>query len=358
MNITKKILSVILSVILAVAVFGVCASAEGTANGDESMTVTVSTDKDEYSPGDDITVTVSLKTNYNMTAFRFPILFNSDVFEIPNLIGLTALNTTKAKGTLLANSLNDGSVTVDGYDSSEFSVVLVQWTAGISASTMGCLNLPDGEESFSFKVKAKSSAAGKEGTFFIPSEYKGFYNQAIQTPTDATTIYYIDDAKFTKEFISKTVNVVGETVDLVPNSAYDSKAVIDKTNMVVYGFDVGMTSTAELKQKVIATGNGTIKVVYTEYGLGTGSKINVVVDNAIVKSYSVVIFGDVNGDALIDTNDYADIGTVVAALTTYTDPVTIMAADVNGDGNVDIFDSDTIKSIAGALTVIDQVNPY
>ena len=172
MNITKKILSVILSVILAVAVFGVCASAEGTANGDESMTVTVSTDKDVYAPGDEITVTVSLKTNFNMTAFRFPILFNSDVFEIPNLIGLTALNTTKVKGTLLANSLNDGSASVDGYDSSEFSVVLVQWTAGITDSTMGVLNLPNGEQSFSFKVKAKTSAAGKEGTFFIPSGYK------------------------------------------------------------------------------------------------------------------------------------------------------------------------------------------
>ena len=44
MNITKKILSVILSVVLAVAVFGVCASAEGTANGDESMKVTITTD--------------------------------------------------------------------------------------------------------------------------------------------------------------------------------------------------------------------------------------------------------------------------------------------------------------------------
>ena len=188
MKITKKILSVILSVVLAVAVFGVCASAEGTANGDESMTVTVKTDKDEYAPGDDVTVTVSLKTNYNMTAFRFPVLFNSDVFEIPNLIGLTALNTAKAKGTILANSLNDGSTTVEGYDSSEFSCILVQWTAGVSNSTLGCLNLPNGEDVFSFKIKAKSSAAGKSGTILVPKEYTGFYNQAIQTPTDATTI--------------------------------------------------------------------------------------------------------------------------------------------------------------------------
>ncbi len=358
MNITKKILSVILSVILAVAVFGVCASAEGTANGDESMTVTVSTDKDVYAPGDEITVTVSLKTNFNMTAFRFPILFNSDVFEIPNLIGLTALNTTKVKGTLLANSLNDGSTSVDGYDSSEFSVVLVQWTAGITDSTMGVLNLPNGEQSFSFKVKAKTSAAGKEGTFFIPSEYKGFYNQAIQTPTDATTIYYIDDTKFTKNFVDKTVSVVGETVDLVPNAAYDSQAVIDKDRMFVYGFDVGMGTTAELKQKVVASGSGTIKVVYTEYGLGTGAKINVLSDNTVVKSYTIIIFGDVNGDAVIDTNDSSDVLSAASGLKDYEDDCIIMAADLNGDGNIDTMDSGIVFSVASAIIDLDQVNPY
>lgn len=358
MNITKKILSVILSVILAVAVFGVCASAEGTANGDESMTVTVSTDRDVYAPGDEITVTVSLKTNFNMTAFRFPILFNSDVFEIPNLIGLTALNTTKVKGTLLANSLNDGSTSVDGYDSSEFSVVLVQWTAGITDSTMGVLNLPNGEQSFSFKVKAKTSAAGKEGTFFIPSEYKGFYNQAIQTPTDATTIYYIDDTKFTKNFVDKTVSVVGETVDLVPNAAYDSQAVIDKDRMFVYGFDVGMGTTAELKQKVVASGSGTIKVVYTEYGLGTGAKINVLSDNTVVKSYTIIIFGDVNGDAVIDTNDSSDVLSAASGLKDYEDDCIIMAADLNGDGNIDTMDSGIVFSVASAIIDLDQVNPY
>ena len=258
----------------------------------------------------------------------------------------------------MANSLNDGSTSVDGYDSSEFSVVLVQWTAGITDSTMGVLNLPNGEQSFSFKVKAKTSAAGKEGTFFIPSEYKGFYNQAIQTPTDATTIYYIDDTKFTKNFVDKTVSVVGETVDLVPNAAYDSQAVIDKDRMFVYGFDVGMGTTAELKQKVVASGSGTIKVVYTEYGLGTGAKINVLSDNTVVKSYTIIIFGDVNGDAVIDTNDSSDVLSAASGLKDYEDDCIIMAADLNGDGNIDTMDSGIVFSVASAIIDLDQVNPY
>lgn len=358
MNLTKKILSVILSVILAVAVFGVCASADGTANGDESMAVTITTDKQEYAPGEDVTVTVSLKTNFNMTAFRFPILFDSAVFEVPNLIGLTALNTTKAKGTIMQNSLIEASKIDSTYDSSEFSCVLVQWTAVVSNSTLGCLNLPEGEESFSFKVKAKSSAAGKSGTFFIPEEYKGFYNQAIQTPTDATTIYYIDDAKFAKSFVSATVSVVGETVDLVPNAAYESQAVIDKENMVVYGFEIGMSTTAELKQKVIATGAGTIKVGYTEYGLGTGSLINLVVDDTVVKTYTVVIFGDVNGDAVIDTNDAGAVEAVSNGVQDFESDAIFFAADINGDGVVDPMDSSLEDAVANGVSDIDQVNPY
>jgi hypothetical protein len=160
------------------------------------------------------------------------------------------------------------------------------------------------------------------------------------------------------DFISKTVNVVGETADLVLNTAYDSNAVIDKTNMVVYGFDVGMSTTAELKQKVVASGAGSLKVEFTEYGLGTGSKINVVVDDAIVKTYSVVIFGDVNGDALIDSNDFSDISSVSVSLKDYTDDCLIFAADVNGDSVVDVIDAGIVFSVAVSLSDLDQTNPY
>jgi hypothetical protein len=211
---------------------------------------------------------------------------------------------------------------------------------------------------FTFTVKAKSSAAGKTGTFFVPAEYTGFYNQAVETPTDATTIYYIDSESFAMDFISKTVNVVGETADLVPNAAYDSNAVIDKTNMVVYGFDIGMSTTAELKQKIVASGAGSIKVDYTDLGLGTGAKINVVVDDTIVKTYSVVIFGDVNGDALTDGNDVLNVMLVAGSVSEFSEQCVLMAADLNGDGIVDGVDLGKILPVAGSVEVLDQTNPY
>lgn len=358
MNIAKKILSVILSVVLAVAVFGVCASAEGTASSNESMEVTITTDQQEYAPGDTVTVHVSLKTNYNMTAFRFPIMFDTEVFEIPNLISLTALNTTKAKGTLIANSQNDGKFIPEGYDAETYSCILVQWTAGVSNSTLGCLNLPDGEESFTFNVKAKTSAAGKSGTFLIPPEYTGFYYQAITTPTDATTIYQIDPANLTMNFVSATVSVVGETADLVPNAAYDSNAVIDKTNMFVYGFDTGMASSADIRKKVTASGGGSLRITPTEYGVGTGTKIDVVVDETVVKTYYAVIFGDVNGDSVIDNIDAGNALAYVSLAGSFDDPAMIFAADVTGDGVVDNIDSGKILAVVSLADSLNQVKPY
>lgn len=358
MKTAKKILSVILSVVLAVAVFGVCASAEGTASGNESMEVTIFTDKSEYAPGDTVTVHVSIKTNYNMTAFRFPILFDTEVFEIPNLISLTALNTTKAQGNLVANSANDGKFIPEGYDAETYSCILVQWTATVSNSALGCLNLPDGEESFTFNVKAKTSAAGKTGTFLIPPEYTGFYYQAIQTPTDATTIYQIDPANLTMNFVSASVNVVGETADLVPNAAYDSNAVVDKTNMFVYGFDTGMLTSADVRKKVTASGGGSLKITPTEYGVGSGTKIDVVVGDEIVKTYSVVVFGDVNGDALLENADAGGILAVGSLIGSFDDPAVKYAADVTGDGAIDVVDSGRVLAVASLVETLDQVKPY
>ena len=92
--------------------------------------------------------------------------------------------------------------------------------------------------------------------------------------------------------------------------------------------------------------------------MGTGAKINVVVDDAVVKTYSVVIFGDVNGDALIDGNDVSDIIAVGGSLKEFTETCLVMAADVNGDDSIDGFDSGKTLGVAGSIDELDQTNPY
>ena len=159
-------------------------------------------------------------------------------------------------------------------------------------------------------------------------------------------------------FESANVNIIGETADLVPNEAYESNAVIDKENMYVYGFNTGMTSNAEIKQKVKASGAGSLKITGTELGVGTGTVIDVVVDDAAVKSYIIIVFGDVNGDAVIDTNDALDTLAVGSTLKSFSSQAVVFAADVTGDGTVDSADALKILAVAGTLASLDQVNPY
>jgi hypothetical protein len=240
MKIVKKILAICIAIVLSVSVFSICASAAGTATGNEAMTVTVTTDKQTYSPSDTVTVSITVSCNYNATCLRFPVMYDASVYEMPTLINLTAYNTCKSSGTMSSNIKNDGTFIPSNYTAANFGCVLIQWTATVTGGTVGCLNNSTGELCFTFQLKAKASAAGKTGSIFIPPESDLFYYQAIQTPTDATTFYYMNKTTDTLTFVAANASVVGEEVKLIPNATNSSKAVVDDTKLYVYGLATGI----------------------------------------------------------------------------------------------------------------------
>lgn len=357
MKIFKKILAITLTVILAVTVFSISASAVD-ANGDESLTVTVTTDTETYAPGDTVTVTVSIKSNYNITSFRYPIMFDASVYELPTLINLTTYNSCKTGGTIGSNTTNDGSFIPSNYTASDFGCVVVQWTASVVQGQLGCINSADGEACFSFILTAKTSAAGKTGTILIPPESDLFYYQAIKDPADATTIYYLTKETLTASYVPANASVVGEEVGLKPNNDYGTPAIVDNDNLWIYGLPLDLTGNAMLKSYVKATGGATIRTTATEYGFGTGSIVNLQVDDVIVKTYHIVIFGDVNGDCLTDSNDLTVATSVAALVADLPEAYQKFAGDVNGDGFFDSGDLAIYTNVAANIASINQSKPY
>lgn len=357
MKIAKKILAIALTAILSVTVLAVSASAVD-ANGDESLTVTVTTDTENYAPEDTVTVTVSIKSNYNLTAFRYPIMFDASVYEMPTLISLTALNSCKTGGTIGSNTSNDGSFIPDNYTASDFGCIVVQWTASVTQGKVGCINAPEGEACFSFILKAKSSAAGKTGTILIPPESDQFYYQAIKDPADATTIYYLSSETLTSSYVPANANVVGEEVGLAANNDYGTPGIVDNDNLWVYGLPLDLTGNAMLKQYVKATGGATIRSTATQYGFGTGATVNLQVDDVIVKTYHIVIFGDLNGDCLTDSNDLTTATSISSLIAELPERYQVFAGDVNGDGQVDSGDLAIYTNVAANIATINQSQPY
>ncbi len=358
MKISKKFLAVILAVILAFSVFAVSASAAGTPTGSEAMTVTITTDNETYEAEQLVQVRVTIASNYNVPSFRFPIMFDASVYEIPTIIGLTGYGTCASSGSLNSNVEDTAQFIPSEYSTDDFGCVLVQWTASVSNGEVGHINNPNGELAFTFELKTKASAVGKTGTIFIPEESNLFYYQAIENPADATSFYYLDASTCAMTFVPANVQVVGEQVALVPNEDYGTPAVIDEENRLVYGFNQGIESNSVIKEYIKATGGAVIRSDANDIGYGTGTKINLQIDAVTVKTYTVVIFGDVDGDAYADINDLPHILAYANSSSICDDNAILLAGDLTNDGLLDINDLPIFIAVSSSAVILDQTNPY
>lgn len=357
-KISKKILAILLAVTLALSLFAVSASAAGTPTGTEAMTVTITTDNETYEAESAVQVKVTIACNYNVPSFRFPIMFDSEVYELPTIIGLKAYGDCAANGTINSNTADGASFIPEAYDPSAFGCVLIQWTASVVGGEIGCLNNEAGELAFTFELKTKKSAVGKTGTIFIPAESDLFYYQAIENPADATSFYYLDATTCAVTFVEANAMVVGEQVALVPNEDFGTPGIVDEENRRIYGLAQGVASNAEIKEYIKSTGNAVIRSTPTEFGYGTGTKVNLAIDGVNVKSYDLIIFGDVDGDAVCDINDMNYVLLCTAGSADYDDPVIIFAGDLTGDEVIDVTDVGVYMLAISGATDIDQSNPY
>ncbi len=78
---------------------------------------------------------------------------------------------------------------------------------------------------------------------------------------------------------------------------------------------------------------------------GTGTVINVLKDDEVVKTYILVVKADVNGDGVCDVLDYQEIENYNGGLTGFSD-YNMIAADLNNDGTIDDLD---VELFAGLL---------
>lgn len=364
MKISKKIFAILLAVVLTLSVFAVAASAAGTAQGDEWMTVTITTDKgtETCETKETVEVTVSIACNYNVPTFRFPILYDKSVLQTKTLLGQAALNTCATAGTLSYNKVTVDAETginpalPEGYDPDQWGVVLFQWVANTTGS-VGCINNPDGEAAFKFNLETTKDSAGLTGSILIPSESDLLYYMAIEDPTVATSFYYLTPDTCTMSFVPANVTVEGADVALIPNASYASDAVINETDLMVWGLGTGMTSTADVKEYVAATGGATISVEPTENGYGTGGKINLVLGGNVLKSYTMIVFGDLNGDSSIDPMDVTGALSIIGG-SVDADLYTLTAGDLSCDGSIDPMDTTTILSVIGGSVDLNQADPY
>ena len=121
----------------------------------------------------------------------------------------------------------------------------------------------------------------------------------------------------------------------------------------IYGLDEGFADIASYV--TVKEGTGTSAFIPTVNGNGTGSKLEIyTITGALYKTYTIIIFGDVNGDCKADGMDAVLIGCMANNMGEYDDSIKY-AADVNFDGSVSDSDSVTVAGYAIGNDVISQI---
>jgi len=140
------------------------------------------------------------------------------------------------------------------------------------------------------------------------------------------------------------------------DKADGSSTVIDAEQGIIYGLETGITMGMFESQFVKINGNGRLNYLIGD-SFGTGTVVQLVnnANEEIVGTYSIVVFGDVNGDCNIDSAD-ADILVDFEnwIIEWPAGSANFFAGDVNGDGNIDSGDAGIIVDTENFMRSIDQ----
>ena len=164
-----------------------------------------------------------------------------------------------------------------------------------------------------------------------------------------------------KELVASAVFTDGSTAsdtkiicgDITLVSISGSGAVITKDNLV-YGLAAGLDS---IDGYVAASADGCeVKVTKSGDKIGTGTLVEIYKDGYLVDAYTVVIFGDVDGDGWYDAQDAYIVSLITNGLLTreQTGEAKYLAADCNHDGVIDGADIEILQNAGLLLGDVDQ----
>ena len=335
----KKLFAVLVSAALLVSCFAFTGTAlNGTPTGTEAMTIGLTLDKAEANPGDTVTVTVRLANNYNAVTMRWPVLFSKAFFELDGEDGSLAAPINTVVAVPGSASATTNAEFVPAAYAADYDAFTIQWLAGGTlADGVGAFNSAEAVDCFTFNLKVKADATGT-GSVFIPADSDAFYYTGINDTTNALSSY-TSATPFSFTFgDAQTVTAIAAQADPVLTAAdgFDVRIVSfdgDDTEYLI-GFDVDeiFDNGGDYRDQFVVT-DGTY---VADDVLTTGGTVTVYDSKGdVYKTYTTILFGDVDGEGSIDVNDASEI---IYMMDYFTEPtlLEIYAADTSPDMETEV----------------------
>ncbi len=181
----------------------------------------ITTDKNEVKAGDIITVSVKLKTNYNIVAISLPVIYDSNVFEIVGTSESNLSSYLNFTGTLKENAyvtngnwkspdnMYEKNNNPDHWTSSmtkaKYKIAFATWVAAPSQGTV-ITSLDKEETIVTFKLKVKAGVNDAAGRIFMSQDF-------IKTASTPQGILSVGRTK-TDGVTADSIVSTGQTIDL------------------------------------------------------------------------------------------------------------------------------------------------
>lgn len=328
----KKVLSLVLAVVMVAAMFAFSASAAA-----QNATFTVSVDKTPVTVGEEITVTVNLETDYYTASTNVPVYYDTAVFEfVAGSVVATPIFGAGTTGVVSYNDAATGCLKVGFYPDTTAGDATAQIMNG-TLFTFKLRAIANGTSDIALHAEDQKSATNVGGTL-----YCGAYASSVPDNNPATV-----GQAFT---INNTSATVGMTANPELVVIAGTTGVIDAENKYVYGVTPGDAATLYFE----ATNGGSVKMAVNDADcdFGTGATLQLLAadGNTVLDTYTLIIFGDVNGDGSITGVDATKLDQYSSGATSVLSGAALIAADVNADGSPTGVDATKVDQYAGGAT--------
>ncbi len=335
MSKSKKILSLVMALAMAISVFSICSfAAQTTPTG----TVTITADNAQVGNSETVTITVkasasetfyagpmSIPVTYDDTLFTLGTVTINDVFGSGVTEKITN-SATAGKVIITAIPKTDGAPVAPDLSAADLVIATITFTSDASATGTGAFAVDNDQK----------SATNPTGKFYI-----GSFDGSNPKTAELTTM-------------GQTLNTtpVDVTVGAAVVNTLEIKASAPQTPVIdlvnkddiytgsVYGIDTldqneNMTAVATIADCLTTTLGDAYLQITDVGGVETTGTIIEVLDadgSTVLETYVFVFFGDVDADGMIGSNDGFMAEYYEIAAEGIDNLAMYMACDLDGDG--------------------------
>lgn len=362
---SKKILSIVLALALALSCFAVSAFAAGSIayeSDEDAALYNQAWALESTNSGNVYTVKVLLTADYDVGPIQFKVLktVSNGTITLTNAVAGDAIPAEWNADVSFSDTTGKVAVIPNPEETAAYGIAnptaacVAELTYTVSDGAAGSLVIDVADAKNAAKPNGTLIAARMDDKNVVTST--AYTGQTVSQDTNTVTIGSASVAP-KLAVIDGTIGVIDTSRTAIDDDDSSMEPIEGGCTGYIYGVEPEDGQTVADVFEVI--GDGTMNVIGTDNGEGTGSMVQVLdLDGNVVAEYVLIIFGDVTGDGQITTDDSGAVELHDAYVYGYNFdtwepdanypngrmlPYQIFAADLNGDTEATTDDSGAIE---------------